>query len=314
MKAIAIDRFGETPTLREMPTPEIGPGEVLLRMKAAGVNPMDWKVRDGVPAEYGQESRFPLILGLEGSAVVERVADDVDRFSPGDAVFGLFWPAVFEHGTFADYLVVSADARMALKPDALSFEQAAVLPLAGGAGLGVVEWLGVGPGSSLLVIGATGGVGSYAVQIAAARGARVVATASAADADYIRGLGAQEVIDFETEDTIEAARRIVPEGFDAILDVVSDQAQLERVAGLARKGGRLLTTLWADVDALAEQGVTAHNFLNHPMPEHFTKLAEMVEAGDLQIHIQQAFPLEDAVEALRLSEQQQVRGKLVLTI
>ena len=116
MRAIAIDAYGETPTLRELPAPEPQPGEVRLRMRAAGVNPMDWRVRDGAPAQFDQTARFPLILGLEGAGVIDGVGRHVDRYQPGDAVFGLFWPQVFEYGTFADYLVVPADARMAPNP------------------------------------------------------------------------------------------------------------------------------------------------------------------------------------------------------
>src|SRR6266508_1370063 len=123
MRASAIDSYGETPNLRELPTPEPQRGELRLRMRAAGVNPMDWRVRDGAPAQFDQTARFPLILGLEGAGVVDAVGEGVEGHEPGEAVFGLFWPQVFEYGTFADYLVVPADARMARKPEALSFEQ-----------------------------------------------------------------------------------------------------------------------------------------------------------------------------------------------
>jgi len=117
-------------------------------MRAAGVNPMDWRVRDGAPAQFDQTARFPLILGLEGAGVIDSVGMGVDRYQPGEAVFGLFWLQVFEYGTFADYLVVPADARMARKPADLSFERAAALPLAGGAAMVVSEWIDLQPGEN----------------------------------------------------------------------------------------------------------------------------------------------------------------------
>lgn len=315
MRAIAIDGFGDTPTLRDVPIPKVGSDEIRLRMQAAGVNPMDWKVRDGAPEQFGQETRFPLTLGLEGAAVIDALGDGVTGFDVGDPVFGLFWPAVFQHGSFADYLVVPAGARMAIKPEALTFEQAAVLPLAGGAALAAVDWLELEPGAKLLVIGATGGVGSYATQIAKARGAHVIATAATSDTEYIRSLGADEVIDFEKRDAVDAVRELAPEGVDGVIDVINGPDGLGRVAGVLRDNGRLLTTLFAaDVDALARRGVTASNFLSHPLPHHFDELARLVIAGELQVRIEQRFPLENAAEALDLSQRGTVRGKLVLTI
>jgi NADPH:quinone reductase-like Zn-dependent oxidoreductase len=315
VRVIAIDHFGARPTLRDIPSPEVSAGEIRLRMRAAGVNPMDWKVRDGAAEEFGQETVFPLTLGLEGAGVVDALGEGVTGFAVGDPVFGLFWPQIFQHGTFADFLVVASDARMSLKPEALTFETASVLPLAGGAALAAVRWLELRPGAKLLIIGATGGVGSYAVQIARAAGAHVIATATASDAGYIRDLGANEVIDFEAGDTVETARQLAPQGVDAVLDVIDGPEELKRVASLVREGGRLITTLdAADIDALAHQGVTAQNFLNHPLPEHFDELARLVVDGELRVHIEHSFPLEEAVTALDLSERGEVRGKVVLTM
>lgn len=315
MRAIAIDAYGETPTLRELPAPEPQPGEVRLRMRAAGVNPMDWRVRDGAPAQFDQTARFPLILGLEGAGVIDGVGRHVDRYQPGDAVFGLFWPQVFEYGTFADYLVVPADARMARKPADLSFELAAALPLAGGAAMVVSEWIDLQLGETILVVGATGGVGSYTVQLAKARGASVLATAAKDDASYILGLGADHAIDFEHEDLVEATTTLAPNGVDAILDLVSDAEQLARIATLVHSGGRLVSLIFsADVDALAVQGIRAANILSHPVGEHFEELARLVCSGALQVPIDRTLPLEEATAALELSESGRARGKIVLAI
>jgi NADPH:quinone reductase-like Zn-dependent oxidoreductase len=180
--------------------------------------------------------------------------------------------------------------------------------------LGCIEWLNLEPGDTLLIIGATGGVGSYAIQIAKARGCHVTATAAAADADYARDLGAGDVIDFQARDTVDSARELAPDGFDGIVDLVNGPDQLNRVAGLVRENGRVLSTLFAaDIDALARQGVVANNFLNHPLPHHFTQLAKLVESGELRVHVQ-TFHLENAADALQLSELGQVRGKLALVM
>jgi NADPH:quinone reductase len=315
MRAIAVDAYGETPTLRDLPIPELQPGDVRLRMRAAGVNPMDWRIRDGAPTQFDQTARFPMILGLEGSGVVDAVGKDVNSYTPGEAVFGLFWPQVFEYGTFADYLVVPADARMARKPEALSFEQAAALPLAGGAAMVVAEWMDIQPGETILVVGATGGVGSYTVQLARARGARVLATSTVADGPYIRGLGADELIDFEKADVVAVAERLAPNGVDAVLDLVSSANQLAKISMAVRPGGRIASLIFsADLDALATRGIRAANILSHPVAEHFEHLARLVNEGSLQVPIELVLPLEDALAALELSESGKARGKIVLAI
>ena len=314
MRAIAIDAYGETPTLRDLPTPEPAAGEIRLRMHAAGVNPMDWRVRDGAPAQFGQTARFPLILGLEGAGVVDALGEGVGGYERGEAVFGLFWPQVFEYGTFADYLIVPADARMARKPEGLSFEQAAVLPLAGGAAVFVQEWLDIKPGETLLVVGATGGVGSYIVQLAKMRGARVLATSTAADAAYIKGLGADDTIDFEREDVVEAASRLAP-GVNAVLDLVSSPEQFANISNIVGSGGRVASLInGADVEALAARGVRAENILTHPVGEHFDQLGHLVEQGKLAVPIEHVLPLEDAVSALAICEAAKGRGKIVLSV
>jgi NADPH:quinone reductase-like Zn-dependent oxidoreductase len=315
MRALAIDAYGGKPTLRDLPEPHPQSGEIRLRMRAAGVNPMDWRVRDGAAAQFGQSARFPMILGLEGAGVVDEVGDAVDTFKSGDAVFGLFWPQVFEYGTFADFLVVPADARMASKPESLTFEQAAVLPLAAGAAMVVQEWIDLQAGETILVVGATGGVGSYTVQLAKARGARVLATSSATDSAYIRSLGADEVIDFEQEDVAEAASGLAPGGVDALLDVVSPAARLARMSEVVRPGGRVASLInSADVEALAARQITAANILTHPAREHFEELGRLVEEGKLIVPIEHVLPLEDAVAALAMSEEGRTRGKIALAI
>jgi NADPH:quinone reductase len=315
MRAVAIDAYGDTPTLRDLPTPEPKHGEVRIEIHAAGVNPMDWRVRDGAPAQFGQDARFPLVLGLEGAGVVDAVGPGVVNWAVGDAVFGLFWPQVFEYGTFAEYLVVPADARMARKPEKLSFYEAAALPLAGGAAVFVLDWLDLKESETLLIVGATGGVGSYTVQLAKTLGARVIATSTDADEPYIRGLGADDVILFEREDVADVAVARAGGQIDALLDVVNMQEELSRIAEAVRTGGRVVSLIsGADIETLAAREIRAGNLLSHPVAEHFEKLARLVEDGDLQVPIERVVPLEDAVDALAFSESGRARGKIVLAV
>jgi NADPH2:quinone reductase len=175
MQAIAIDQFGQSAELHDIPVPAPGPGEIQVRMHAAGINPLDWKVAGGMLRAIGAEAKFPLTLGFDGAGTVERFGDGVTRFAVGDEVFGLVWPIVFEHGTFAEYFIASEHAALAAKPSGLSFAQAAALPMPASAALTALDTLAVSPGDTLLVVGATGGVGSYAVQLAKARDIGVIA-------------------------------------------------------------------------------------------------------------------------------------------
>jgi NADPH:quinone reductase-like Zn-dependent oxidoreductase len=183
MRAFAIDRFGEPGSLRELPTPTIGAGEMLVRVHAAGVNPIDWKIRDGFKAI--EDIRFPLILGQDAAGVVVQVGPQVTRFAVGDEVYGGFWLA----GAFAEYVRTSTSAAVAPKPSRLDFVHAAALPTPALAALTALEALALKEGETILIVGATGGVGSYVVQMAARRGARVVVTARPDAESYIRQLG-----------------------------------------------------------------------------------------------------------------------------
>ena len=226
-----------------------------------------------------------------------------------------FWPQVFEYGTFADYLVVPEDARMAPKPEGLSFEHAAALPLAGGAAIAALNWIELTAGETILIVGATGGVGSYAVQLAKMRGATTLATAVASDHQYMQALGADELVDFQQRDVADAAQELAPDGVDAVLDLVSGADQLARIADVVRPGGRVVSLIFsADVDGLAGRGIRATNLLSHPVSRDFEELAQLATDGDLYVPVERTLPLERAADALALSESGTVRGKIVLTI
>jgi NADPH:quinone reductase-like Zn-dependent oxidoreductase len=311
MRAIAEERFGGPITLMDLPTPEIGKDEVLIRVRAAGVNPFDWKVADGA-LEGEREHRFPLILGFDAAGVVERVGGGATRFAEGDEVYGYLFKPVIGGGSYADYVSAPADI-VAKKPESVGFAEAAALPTPGLAAMDLLDAVNLGEGDTLLIVGATGGVGSYAVQLAARRGARVIATARSANDAFVRELGAVDTVDHTTEDLIESVLVTHPDGIEAVIDVVSDPEALGRIARLVKRGGRIASSVdAADAESLARRGIEATNVGARPDALRLAELARLVDAGELSVRPERTFPLEGAPEALEASRTGHVRGKLVL--
>ena len=313
MRAIAEEKFGGPLALMNLPTPEIGAGEVLIRVRAAGVNPFDWKVADG-ELEDALEHRFPLIVGFDAAGVVERVGADVTELAEGDEVFGYLFKPVIGGGAYAEYVRVPA-AIVAKKPESVGFTEAAALPVPGLTAMALVEAVDPREGETVLIVGATGGVGSYAVQLAARRGARVIATARQANEAFARELGALETVDHTRSDLLDAVRMAHPDGIDAIIDVVSEGDALRRLAGLAKEGGRIASSAYAaDVESLAQRGIEATNVSVQPDARRLEELSRMVDAGELTVKLERTFPLERAPEALDESRTGHVRGKIVLVV
>ena len=313
MRAIAEDEFGGPVTLMNLPIPEIGADEVLIRVRAAGVNPFDWKVADGFLKDE-KEHLFPLILGFDAAGVVERVGADVTWPSKGDEVYGSLSKPVMGEGTYAEHVGAPA-AIVAKKPEAVGFAAAAALPMPGLTAMDLVDAVDLGEGETVLIVGATGGVGSYAVQLAARRGARVIATARQANEAFVRELGATEVIDHTRVALVEAVRTAHPDGIGAIIDMVSDPEVLSCMAGLLKKGGRLASSVFAaDVECLAERSIKASNIGMQPNAQRLEELSWMVDAGEISVQLERTFPLEKAPEALEESRTRHVRGKLVLLV
>jgi NADPH:quinone reductase-like Zn-dependent oxidoreductase len=313
MRAIAKDEFGGSVSLMNLPVPEIGADEVLIRVQAAGVNPFDWKVADGILKDE-KEHHFPLIMGFDAAGVVERVGADVTSLFEGDEVYGYLSKPVMGRGSYAEY-VVSPAAIVAKKPEAVSFAEAAALPMPGLTAMDLVDAVDLRKGETVLIVGATGGVGSYAVQLAARRGARVIATARGANEAFVRELGAAETIDHSREDVIEAMLVAHPDGIEAIIDVVSDPKVLRRMARLVKKGGRIASSVYAaDVEYLSERGVRATNVGMQPEAWRLEELSGMVDAGEISVQLEHTFPLEEAREALEVSRTGHVRGKIVLLL
>jgi len=313
MRAIAEDEFNGPTSLQELPVPGIGADEVLIRVRAAGVNPFDWKVADGALKDE-MEHRFPLILGFDAAGVVERVGADVTGFAEGAEVYGYLSKPVIGGGTYAEYVSAPATT-IAKKPESIGFAEAAALPMPGLTAMDLVDAVDPKDGESVLILGATGGVGSYAIQLASRRGARVIATARRGSETFARDLGAAEVIDHTRGDLVDTVRAVYPGGIEAVIDVVSGREALGRIAGLVKEGGRLASSVYAaDVRALAERGVEATNIGTQADARRLEELSRMVDAGELSVRLERTFSLEEAPKALEQSRTGHVRGKIVLLV
>jgi NADPH:quinone reductase-like Zn-dependent oxidoreductase len=314
MKALVLNELGAAPTLQEMSVPEVGPGQVRLRVKAAGLNKIDAMIASGMlkgTAEY----QFPVVLGRDAAGIVDAVGDGVDHVNIGDGVIGhVPMDGTLRHGTLAYYAVVPGDAVVG-KPSNLDYAAAAAVPLAGAAAVASVDAVEAGPASTLLIVGASGGVGSYAVQLAASRGATVIATALPDDADRARGLGASEIVNYR-EDIAGQIRSTHPDGIDGLIDLVSyDPDSLGKLAAVVRNGGRVASTLGAaQGDALSARGITGTNITVSPTRATLAKLVAEIEDGALRVDVEQTLSLEHAQKGLETLAAGNARGKLVVLL
>ncbi|WP_030154731.1 NADP-dependent oxidoreductase [Glycomyces sp. NRRL B-16210] len=313
MRAVVVTDFDTEPRIDDLPVPEPGPGEVLVRIAAAGVNPFDWKVVEGAMRDAVTHA-FPLVLGSDGAGTVERVGPDVEAFESGDRVFGQFMDVQLGRGSYAEFAVAKA-SKLARLPDALPFDLAAALPTASVAAHDFVEGTGIGPGQVLLVNGASGGVGQSAVQLAAAQGVRVIATTDAETADYLRELGAAETVDFTEGSAADQVRVAHPAGIDAVIDLISGAEEIEAFASILRANGVIVSSNGAvDPELLAYRGLRGANLYANANPATLASLAEAVERGQLRVRIDYKVPLEDAALALGRLMEGKARGKTVLAV
>lgn len=307
MRAIQQEKFGgpEVLVIGERERPMLSPDGIIVDVRAAGVNPVDFKIREGY-LKGAFPTSLPLVPGWDAAGVVAAVGPAVRGYAKGDEVLGYVRKDVVSDGTYAEQ--VSASARhLAHKPAGVSFEVAAALPLAGLTALQSLDAVGVKEGETVLVHAAAGGVGHLAVQIAVARGARVIGTASAGNHEYLRSIGAEPV---EYGDGLVAAvRSLAPDGVDAAMDYVGGAAITASVE-LAKDAGR--TTSNVDPKAVREAG-GLYCFVQ-PDTDGLTALVAMVEAGTLVVEVARTYPLEQAADAHREQEAGHVRGKLVLTL
>lgn len=311
MHAVRIHQFGgpEVMQIEDLPIPEPRDDELLIRVHAASVNPVDHKTRAGAFPVIG-EDQLPITLGRDVSGVVEARGILADTFEPGEAVFALLGP---EHGGFAEYVTVKG-AHVAQKPASLGHVQAAAVPLAAlTAWQGLFDHGGLREGQHVLIHGGAGGVGHFAIQFAKAEGANVLTTVSGQDLDFARALGADVAVDYKTQDFAEIARDLELI-FDLVFDLVGGETQ-DRSWPVLRPGGTLVSTLGeppSDKAALYQtRGV---GYMARPNGIQLAEIGRLVETGQVRPHIEAAYPLAQAREAEERQEQGHVPGKLVLEI
>ncbi|SFN07306.1 NADPH:quinone reductase [Streptomyces sp. cf124] len=306
MRAVVARRYGgpEALELMEIDNPEPGAGSVVIRVKAAGVNPVDRHVVAGHLDSILKVS-LPLVPGFDVAGVIEAVGPGVTEFFAGDEVFGYVRTEQVQHGTYAE-LVAAPVHTLARKPASLTWQQTAGLPLVGLTALQSLSRVGARSGETVLVHAAAGGVGSVAVQIAVARAARVIGTASERNHEFLRSLGAEPVV--YGDGLAERVRELAPEGVDAAVDCVGGDAVVVSQK-LLKDPSRVASIVDPEV---TQRG--GHQVWTQPDPSDLATLASLADAGGLTVHIDRVLPLAEAADAFRLSETGRVRGKIVLEI
>jgi NADPH:quinone reductase-like Zn-dependent oxidoreductase len=299
MKAVRFSRFGGPEVLEivDLPDPRPGPGQVRIAVRAASVNPSDWKKRQGL-----MDEELPQTLGYEAAGVVDELGAGVADVAAGDRVFGFSaaGAAQAELAVLSDYAPI---------PPSLDFAAAAALPAAIETAARALDQLGVGSGSTLLVNGASGSVGSAAVQLAVARGARVIGTASPASHEYLRSLGAEPVA--YGAGLAGRVRALAPDGVDTALDVAGSGV-LPELIGLAGGPGQVVTI--ADFGGAQKYGVRFSRGDSGRALYALAEIGELIESGRFALPVAQTFPLAEVAQAHRVSEDGHVRGKLVLVV
>jgi NADPH:quinone reductase-like Zn-dependent oxidoreductase len=275
---------------------------------------MDRMIADGAWATQ-MPGTFPLVLGVDFAGVVEGVGQGTTRFVKGDEVFGqLFIPPLGSTGTYAEFVAVTEDAPMAKVPNGLDPEVAAALPTSGGTALQIVTSLEPLAGKTVLIVGAAGGIGSFATQLAVNAGADVIADARGSAADRLRGYGAAEVVDYAEVSVADAVQRAHPEGIDVLIDVASDADGFATLASLVRSGGTALTTKFvANTEALDARGVTGVNYEMPMTPELLERLANTLVAGRIVAPPITRIELDDVPSAMNGGPDQH-DGKTVITL
>jgi NADPH:quinone reductase-like Zn-dependent oxidoreductase len=308
MQAVRFRSYGgsEVLVLEEMPRPQAGVNEVLIRVHSAGVNPLDWKVRAG-HAKAWLQHRLPLIPGWDVSGVVEAVGPDVNAFKIGDAVYGML--DIMRNGAYAEY-VAARTLNLAFKPKSIDHIRAGTVPLASlTAWQSLFEVAGLKSGQTVLIHGAAGGVGHFAVQFAKWKKAKVIGTASAGNESFLLGLGVDKVIDYRTTKFEEAVHDV-----DVVLDTIGGDTQ-QRSWQVLKKGGVLVATLGiSSPEAAHQHGVRGEGVMVHPDAAQLGQIAALIDAGGLKPAVTTILPLAEAARAHELSEAGHVRGKMALQV
>ncbi|SFO08615.1 NADPH:quinone reductase [Streptomyces sp. cf124] len=295
MRAVALESVPSAPAVTEVDTPRPGVGELLVKVAAASLNGIDIATAAGYLQGF-MDHRFPLVLGGDFAGTVEALGEGVDGFAVGDEVFGVVLKPYLGAGSLAQYVTVPAGHGVARIPEGVTVEDAGALGVAGLTAVVCLDAVALAEGETVLISGAGGGVGALAVQLAAARGAKVIATARpGAQTDFVTGLTSREihVVDF-TADLEAQVRAIAPEGVDVVLHLAGDGPAL---AALLRPGGQLASATGLSQDDVKAHDVTVHTIMAAPGPKTLTSLAEQVASGALRVPVTATYPLEQAAEA-----------------
>ena len=307
MKAARAHSFGGPEVLKyeDAPRPEPKENELLVRVIAAGVNPVDAKVRQGMFKMPG--TQLPLVTGYDVSGVVEKAGLKATKFKPGDPVYAYL--DLSRGGGYAEYAIVK-ESEAAAKPRSITHEQAAAVPLAAlTSWQALIETGKLAEGQTVLIHGGSGGVGSFAVQIAKARGAKVIATASAANQEFLKELGADQTIDYRATKFEEVAKDV-----DVVLDTVAGET-LKRSYDVVKKGGIIVSILDMPEKAeLDKRGIRGTAILVKPSSEMLAEIAKLIDAGKVKPFVTKTFPLAEATEAHKAIETGHTRGKIVLRV
>jgi len=290
--------------------PEVGEGEVLVRVKAAGINPVDYIVREG-HFQQVVPNAFPAVPGWDVAGIIEKRGHGASRFAEGAEVYGYVRRPVVQHGTFAERFVVP-ECYLAARPQKLSWEAAGGLPLAGLTAYQSVITAGkLRAGETVLILGASGGVGGTAIQLAKNAGATVIAVASAQNADHMRELGADHTIDYKAGPVAEAVKKVAPDGVDLLFDAVSGDT-LTQSLGALKPNGRLISVL-NDGNALAlPAGVHFAHVMAQPSVPDLDFLRELADSGKLEVPVAATFALADVKKAFEQIESKHTTGKVVI--
>jgi NADPH:quinone reductase-like Zn-dependent oxidoreductase len=315
MRAVALDQFGgpETLQVQSLPIPEIEADEVLIRVEAAGVGAWDPFEREGGFVEImGRQPTFPYVLGTDGAGTIAAVGKDVNRFKEGDRVYAAEL-ANPKGGFYAQYAAVKADNASPI-PGHLTMEQAAVLPSDGLTALtGLEKVLQLKAGESLLVFGASGGIGHLALQLAKRLGARVFAIASGDDGvQFVKKLGADKAVDGRSDDVLNAAKEFAPNGIDAAL-VTAGGEKAERALASIRKGGRIAYPHGVMPEPAAPHGVKIDAYDGEGGRALIERMNDLIESGPFEVYVDRTFPLEEASQAHKALTEHHL-GKIALRI
>lgn len=310
MKAIYIEQYGNANqlTLGQLTKPTITDNQVLIKVQGAAVNPVDWMVREGFLQDSG-EHQLPLILGWDAAGEIAEIGNDVHDFTVGDSVFT--YAPIAKQGAYAEYIAVDSDL-VAAKPQSIDTLTAAAVPLAATtAWQSLVYGCKLKAGERILIHNASGGVGSFAVQIAKSLGAYVIGTASASKADFVKSLGVDEFIDYRSQRFEDVIKGEV----DSVLAAVGGDDILQRSLQIIKNGGGLVSLLDdVDIAAATAKNINAQRWWVTPSAADLQSIAALIDNGQVNVHIDSVFPLEEVKQAHALSESQRARGKIVLQV